>query len=55
MKKPPEKFFISADQDGPTLDICQVYVSKCSTSIQIPHIQTVLTKHIEVNALGHKT
>ena len=31
-----------------------VYVSKCSASIQIPHIQTVLTKHIKVAALGHK-
>ena len=30
------------------------YVSKCSASIQIPHIQTVFTKHIEVAALGHK-
>ena len=30
------------------------YVSKCSTSIHIAHIQTVLTKHIEVSALGHK-
>ena len=29
-------------------------VSKCSASIQIPHIQTILTKHIEVAALGHK-
>ena len=25
---------------------------KCSTSIQIPHIQTLLTKHIKVAALG---
>ena len=31
-----------------------IYVSKCSTSIQIPHIQTVLTKHIKVAALGNK-
>ena len=31
-----------------------VYVSKCSASVQIPHIQTVLTKRIEVAALGHK-
>ena len=31
-----------------------IYVSKCSASIQIPHIQTVLTKHIEVADLGHK-
>ena len=31
-----------------------IYVSKCSASIQIPHIQTVLTKHIEVAALGRK-
>ena len=31
-----------------------IYVSKCSASIQIPHSQTVLTKHIEVAALGHK-
>ena len=31
-----------------------IYVSKCSASIQIPHIQTVLTKLIEVAALGHK-
>ena len=31
-----------------------IYVSKCSTSIQIPHIQTILTKHIEVAPLGHK-
>ena len=30
------------------------YVSKCSASIQIPHIETILTKHIEVAALGHK-
>ena len=29
------------------------YVSKCLASIQMPHIQTVLTKHIEVAALGH--
>ena len=27
-----------------------IYVSKCSASIQIPHIQTVLTKNIEVAA-----
>ena len=32
---------------------CYIYVSKCSTSIQIPHIQTVLTKHVAVAALGH--
>ena len=31
-----------------------IYVSKCSASIQIPHIRTVSTKHIEVAALGHK-
>ena len=31
-----------------------IYVSKCSASIQIPHIQAVLTKHIKVAALGHK-
>ena len=35
------------------LFIC-IYVSKCSASIQIPRIQTVLTKRIEVAALGHK-
>ena len=35
------------------LFIC-LYLSKCSASIQIPHIQTVLTKRIEVAALGHK-
>ena len=33
---------------------CHFYISKCSASIQIPHIQTVLTKHIEDAALGHK-
>ena len=31
-----------------------LYVSKCSASVQVPLIQTVLTKHIEVDALGHK-
>ena len=31
-----------------------IYASKCSASIQIPHIQTVLTKRIDVAALGHK-
>jgi len=31
-----------------------VFVSKCSATIQIPHIQTALTKHIQVAALGHK-
>ena len=31
-----------------------LYVSKCSASVQIPLIQTVLTKHIKVDALGHK-
>ena len=31
-----------------------LYVSKCSASVHIPLIQTVLTKHIEVDALGHK-
>ena len=31
-----------------------IYVSKCSASIQIPHIQTVLTKHIKAANLGHK-
>ena len=30
------------------------YVSKFFASIQIPHIQTVLTKRIEVAALDHK-
>ena len=30
------------------------YVSKCSASIQIPHTETVLTKHIKVADLGHK-
>ena len=37
-----------------TLWLWYFYVSKCSASIQIPHIQTVLMKHIEVAALGHK-
>ena len=31
-----------------------IYVSKCSASIQIPHIQMVLTKHIKAADLGHK-
>ena len=35
-------------------EIICIYVSMCSASIPIPHIQTVLTKHIEVAALGHK-
>ena len=50
---------------GPTLSVRQinilqhgvhmgVYFSKCSASIQIPHIQTALTKHIQVAALSHK-
>ena len=31
-----------------------IYVSKCSASIHIPHIQMVLTKHIKAADLGHK-
>ena len=31
-----------------------IYVSKCSTSIQIPYVKTELTKHIKAAALGHK-
>ena len=38
-------------QGGTTI---YIYVSKCSTSIHIPHIQIVLTKHIVVATLGHK-
>ena len=34
--------------------LLMIYVSNCSTSIQIPHIQTVLTKHTEVAAVSHK-
>ena len=34
--------------------VAYICVSKCSANIQIPHIQTVLTKHIEAAILGHK-
>ena len=35
-------------------EIICIYVSMCSASIPIPHVQTVLTKHIKVATLVHK-
>ena len=45
---------IIADDIGGHFVFIEHYASKCSTSMQIPHIQTVLTKHTEAAALGHK-